>query len=445
MDIQNIKLDKIRVNKDNPRTITRDKFDKLVNSILVFPKMLEIRPIVVDGNMTALGGNQRTEALKRIAKMTSEKIHETLSGITDYQRMTKEEQNSLVQFWKDWMKSKEVPVINADNLTEDEKKQFIIKDNNSFGEWDFAELSEKWDTNILDDWGVDLPDDWCSPEEEKKEVEEDDFSEKDASNAETRVKSGDIWQLGEHRLMCGDSTKMEDVERLMNGEKADLYLTDPPYNVAYEGGTKDALKILNDSMDDESFRLFLMDAFTVADSVLKKGASFYIWHADSEGFNFRYAVKHCSWLLKQCLIWNKNSMVMGRQDYQWKHEPCLYGWKDGASHKFSSDRKQTTVLEFNRPNRNAEHPTMKPVGLFGYLIGNSSKKGDIVLDSFCGSGTTIIACEQLGRKARCMELSEHYASVIIERYIKFKGSAEDVFRLNLDGTKTYYNELYHGM
>ena len=319
METIKVKLGKLKINKDNPRTITKEKMDKLVNSILVFPKMLEIRPIVVDGNMTALGGNQRTEALKRISKMSDDYIQEKLSGISDYHRLTKEEQDTLIKFWKDWMKSKEVPVINADNLTDDEKKQFIIKDNNSFGEWDFAELQEKWDTSTLEDWGIDFPAEWYSPEKENKEVEEDDFTEEDAANAETRVKAGEIWSLGEHRLMCGDSTKKEDVERLMNGEMVDLYLTDPPYNIVYEGKTKDALTIKNDSMDDDSFRSFLIDAFLAADNVLKNGAVFYIWHSDSEGFNFRYAVKACKWLLKQCLIWNKNSLVMGRQDYQWIH------------------------------------------------------------------------------------------------------------------------------
>lgn len=291
MDIQKIKLDKIQINKDNPRTITKEKFDKLVNSILVFPKMLDIRPIVVDGNFIALGGNQRTEALKAISKMGITNISDRLAEVSDFQRMDKADQENLMIFWSKWLKNKDVPIINAETLTDDEKKQFVIKDNNGFGEWNFAELAEKWDTNILQDWGVDFPENWTSPEEETQEVKEDDFTEEDAANVKTRVKAGDIWQLGEHRLMCGDSTKKEDVEKLMQGEKADLYLTDPPYNVAYEGKTKDALTIKNDSMDDDSFRSFLIDAFLAADNVLKNGAVFYIWHADSEGFNFRYAVK----------------------------------------------------------------------------------------------------------------------------------------------------------
>lgn len=420
MDIQKIKLDKIRVNKDNPRTISKEKFDKLINSILVFPKMLEIRPIVVDKNFISLGGNQRTEALKAISKMEITTISERLTGLADFKRMDESEQKNTILFWNAWLDNKVVPIINTSTLKEYERRQFIVKDNAGFGEWDWDMLANSWDTDLLSDWGLDIPSDWNTPEE-SMDVKEDDFSEDDEVKAEMRVKSGEVWQLGEHRLMCGDSTKIDDMRILMGRENADLYLTDPPYNVAYEGKTKDSLKIKNDSMDDESFRLFLMDAFTVADSVLKKGASFYIWHADSEGFNFRYAVKHCSWLLKQCLIWNKNSMVMGRQDYQWKHEPCLYGWKAGASHKWYSDRKQTTILEFNRPSRNGEHPTMKPVLLFAYQINNSSNENDIVLDSFAGSGTTIIACEQSNRKARCMELDPRYCDVIIARWEKLTG------------------------
>ena len=253
----------------------------------------------------------------------------------------------------------------------------------------------------------------------EKPAEEDDF-DPDAK-FETKVKEGDIWQLGEHRLLCGDSTKTENVLRLLGEEKADCWLTDPPYNVAYEGKTKEKLTIKNDSKDDASFRAFLVDAFTAAAAGMKEGAAFYIWHADSEGFNFRYAVREAELMTKQCLIWNKNSMVMGRQDFQWKHEPCLYGWKPGASHHWYSDRKQTTVLNFDRPTRSEDHPTMKPVPLFGYQVQCSTKEGDIVMDTFSGSGTTIVACEQLKRKARCMELDPHYCNVIIARWEKLTG------------------------
>ena len=200
-----------------------------------------------------------------------------------------------------------------------------------------------------------------------------------------------------------------------------MLLTDPPYNVNYEGATKEKLTIKNDAMSDTAFRQFLSDAFVVADAYMKAGAVFYIWHADSEGFNFRFACREVGWKVRECLIWNKNAMVLGRQDYQWKHEPCLYGWKDGASHSWYSDRKQTTILDFNKPLRNGEHPTMKPLELIGYQIKNSSKKGDVILDLFGGSGSTLIACEQLNRKCFMMELDEHYCDVIIARWEKLTG------------------------
>jgi site-specific DNA-methyltransferase (adenine-specific) len=219
--------------------------------------------------------------------------------------------------------------------------------------------------------------------------------------------------------MCGDSTSVTDVEALCGGRQMDLLITDPPYNVNYEGGT--GMKIQNDNMEDEKFRQFLRDAFLTADTVMKPGATFYIWHADSEGYNFRGACHDIGWNVRQCLIWVKNSLVLGRQDYQWKHEPCLYGWKDGAGHNWYNDRKQTTVLEFDRPSRSAEHPTMKPVSLFDYQIKNSSKKGDAVLDLFGGSGTTIVCCEQNGRDAYLMEIDPKYTDVIIDRYEKLTG------------------------
>ena len=194
--------------------------------------------------------------------------------------------------------------------------------------------------------------------------------------------------------------------------------------MAYIGKTKDALTIENDKMADGDFRQLLVDAFKAANDNMKPGAAFYIWHADSEGFNFRGACKDVEWDVKECLIWNKNQMVLGRQDYQWKHEPCLYGWKPGAPHNWYSDRKQTTVIDMSKPNRSEDHPTMKPVGLFAYQIENSSKPGDIVLDSFAGSGTTMVACEKMGRKAMLMELDPKYCDVIIRRYIQESGNLD---------------------
>jgi site-specific DNA-methyltransferase (adenine-specific) len=232
---------------------------------------------------------------------------------------------------------------------------------------------------------------------------------------------GDVWLLGRHRLMCGDSTSIAHLERLCDGQLVDMWLTDPPYNVAYEGGTKEKLTIQNDSMGDDQFRLFLRDAYVAADAVMKAGAVFYIWHADSEGYNFRGAAKDAGWKIRQCLIWKKSSLVMGRQDYHWMHEPCLYGWKDGAAHLWATDRKQTTILQFDKPSRNGEHPTMKPVELFEYQMLNNTKGSDLVLDSFAGSGTTAIACEKHGRNARLMELDPKYCDVIVKRWQEFTG------------------------
>lgn len=235
---------------------------------------------------------------------------------------------------------------------------------------------------------------------------------------------GDIWLLGKHRLMCGDSTSADDAAKLMDGEQADLLLTDPPYNVAYEGGTQERLTIQNDNMEDTAFRQFLCNAFAVADTHMKPGASFYIWHADTEGYNFRGACRDVGWQVRQCLIWAKNTFVLGRQDYHWQHEPCLYGWKDGAAHLWTGDRTQTTIMNFDKPQRNGEHPTMKPVELFAYQVQNNTKAGNTVLDLFGGSGTTIIACEQLNRCGYLMELDPRYVDVIVKRYIGVTGKTD---------------------
>lgn len=232
---------------------------------------------------------------------------------------------------------------------------------------------------------------------------------------------GDVWILGEHLLVCGDSTKRETLVSIMNDSMADLLITDPPYNVAYTGKTNDALTIQNDSMEDAEFRSFLSEAFQNADDFMKAGAAFYIWHADSEGYNFRGACRDVDWQVRQCLIWVKNIFVMGRQDYHWRHEPCLYGWKSGAAHKWCNDRKQDTILKFDRPMSSREHPTMKPISLFSYQIKNNTKPGDIVLDLFGGSGTTLISCELSKRKARLIELDPKYCDVIVNRWHELTG------------------------
>jgi len=320
-----------------------------------------------------------------------------------------------------------VPTIDCSDMTESQKKAYIIADNKLAmnAGWDTAMLSIEM--KDLEDEGFDLAllgfDDkelnaLLEPEVTEGLTDEDAVPD---VPKEPKTKLGDIYILGNHRLMCGDSCSITDMEKLVNSRQVDMWLTDPPYNVAYEGKTKDALTIQNDSMDNEGFRQFLRDAYVTADTVMKAGAVFYIWHADSEGYNFRGAAHDAGWKVRQCLIWKKSTMVMGRQDYHWKHEPCLYGWKEGAGHLWSTDRKQTTILEFDKPSRNGEHPTMKPVALFEYQMLNNTKGGDIVLDSFGGSGTTLLAAEKHGRHAYLMELDPKYCDVIVKRWEDFTG------------------------
>lgn len=321
----------------------------------------------------------------------------------------------------------EVPCIRLLHLTEAQKRAYIIADNKLAlnAGWDEAMLKlELADLKALD-FDLDLTgfttdeiDALLADAGTEGLTDPDDTPE---PPAEPVSRLGDVWVCGHHRVMCGSSLEMTAMERLCGEQRVDMLLTDPPYNVAYTGKTKDALTIQNDSMGDEAFRTFLRDAFVTADAVLKTGAVFYIWHADSEGFNFRGACRDAGWQVRQCLIWQKNTMVMGRQDYHWQHEPCLYGWKDGAGHLWASDRKQTTLLKFDRPSRSKNHPTMKPVALFEYQLLNNTKGGDIVLDSFGGSGTTLIAAEKNGRVARIMELDPKYVDVIVKRWEEFTG------------------------
>jgi DNA modification methylase len=320
-----------------------------------------------------------------------------------------------------------VPVIVLDHLTDAQRKAYILADNK-------LALNAGWDVEMLrcelqelGDLGFDLALTGFNADEIAAltpEVLNPGLTDEDAV-PEVPVapvsRLGDVWVLGKHRVMCGDSTSIEAVERLCDGALVDMWLTDPPYNVAYEGKTKEALKIKNDEMTDAGFRQFLADSYIAANAVMKAGAVFYIWHADLEGYNFRGACKDAGWTVRQCLVWKKQTLVMGRQDYHWKHEPCLYGWKEGAGHLWAADRKQTTILEFDRPSRSSEHPTMKPVALFEYQMLNNTKGGDIVLDSFGGSGTTMLAAEKNGRIARLMELDPKYVDVIVKRWQDFTG------------------------
>lgn len=331
---------------------------------------------------------------------------------------------------------KEVPVVIADNLTPEEVAEFRLVDNKS-NESDW--IPELLKIEIPELPGLaDFDFDWDLPLDTEPQAHEDNYE--GVLPEEPKSRLGDVFRLGVHRLMCGSSTESEQVKKLMDGQLADMLLTDPPYGVDYEGGT--GMKIENDKLKGEEFLHFLADAFGAADEVLKPGAVFYIWHADSNGSIFRNACDMVGWEVRQCLIWVKNALVMGRQDYQWKHEPCLYGWKDGASHLWASDRKQTTVLEFDKPKKNDLHPTMKPIPLFDYQMKNNTKGGDIVLDLFGGSGTTIIAAEQNGRRGFCMELDPRYVDVIIDRWETFTG--ESAVRINEDGTETAWSEIKIG-
>lgn len=394
MKIEVVGIDEIKEYELNAKEHPREQIEQIKKSILDFGNN---DPIAIDSNGEIIEGHGRYIALKELG-------------------------------------FDEVEVIILGHLTEEQKKAYRLIHNKLTmnSDFDFELLEQElkeltaFDFN-MEDFGFDTSD---FEDFKPQEIEEDNFDVEAAAEQITEpiTKEGDIWQLGNHRLMCGDSTNEEDVVNLMNGNKADLLLTDPPYNVAYEGGTKEKLTIDNDDMSDGDFLNFLCSAFLNADSVMREGAAFYIWHADSEGFNFRSACKQVGWDIRQCLIWAKNSLVLGRQDYQWKHEPCLYGWKSGAAHYFINDRTQSTILEFNKPARNGEHPTMKPVDLFARIINNSSKKNELVLDLFGGSGTSIIASEQLNRNCYSMEYSPKYCDVIIKRWEELTGQKAELIK-----------------
>ena len=374
MEIVNKSIEEIKMYENNPRN-NDGAVEYVANSIKEFGFKV---PIVLDKNNIIVAGHTRYKAAK-LLKIT------------------------------------EIPCIIADDLSDEQVKAFRLIDNKAaeLSSWDIDllnlelenikdidmelfnfEISNILDNVVDDEYEVELPED-------------------------PKTKTGNIYKLGNHYLMCGDSTNTDDVKKLMNNQLADLIVTDPPYNVNYEGKTGDNLKIMNDNMENNQFYSFLESAFINLYESIKDGGSIYVFHADTEGLNFRKAMMSSGFKLAECLVWVKNAFVMGRQDYHWKHEPVLYGWKPGASHYFINDRSQSTVLEFDKPIRNEEHPTMKPIDLIAYLINNSSKKDEIVLDLFGGSGTTMIACEQTNRKAFIMELDPRYCDVIVDRWEKF--------------------------
>jgi len=393
MELKTVDLKEIHPYPNNPR-----KNDGAVKAVAESIRQCGyIAPIIVDENMEILAGHTRYKALKSMGRG-------------------------------------QIQIIVREGLTEEQKRKYRLLDNktNELADWDLDALEQE-----LADLDFDSFDFGFGVNAEKKVVE-DNYDE--PCPTVPKSERGQIYQLGRHRLMCGDSTDINDVEMLMGGECADMLLTDPPYNVDYHGT---AGTIENDSMEDSAFREFLRSAFYNAKFVMKPGAAFHIWHTDSEGYNFRGACRDVGLQIRQCLIWVKNSLVLGRQDFQWKHEPCLYGenpldfgltdeyedddhhpclygWKDGK-HYWYKNRKQTTILQFDKPTKSAEHPTMKPVLLFDYEMKCNTKPGQNVLDLFGGSGTTIIAAEQNDRCAFVMEFDPKYVDVIIDRWETFTG------------------------
>jgi DNA modification methylase len=372
-------VDQIKPNPSNPRIIKDDKFKKLVKSLRDFPEMMELRPIIVDESFVIQGGNMRFKALLSL-------------GYKD-----------LPDSW----------IKRSESLTPEQWREFVIKDNVGFGEWEWDQLSNDWDILKLEEWGLELPD----FEGLKIKAKEDDF-DVPIGGMETDIVLGDLFEVGNHRLLCGDSADCEHVKNLTGGGIIDLYITDPPYGVSYVGKTKQSLTIKNDAMTAEQTHELWRSVFNTTLTFLRDGASVYATVPPGLlQLGFMQVMVDAE-VLHQCMVWNKGQMVLGHSDYHYQHEPILYGWKPGAKRYFTKDRTKTTVLDFKKPLRNAEHPTMKPVELWSELISNSSNSGDIVYDSFLGSGTTMVASHQLNRKCYGMELDPKYCQVIVSRMLK---------------------------
>lgn len=385
---------KLKSNPKNPRKHTNEDISRIIKKIREFPEMLEKRPVVYDKDYIIIGGNLRYKGIKSL-------LNEGFALKAEYFSCA-----------IDW--------------SEEQIRQFIALDNISDGEWDLDLLAQQYTAPELEEWGLGVLSDRDSGETKEDEAPE-------VSNELSTSQLGEIYQLGRHKLICGDATKSEDVGKLMGGVLADMIFTDPPYNVDYEGKTKEKLKIENDKMENEEFYNFLYNAYFVLNEYSKKGAAIYVCHADSERVNFTLAYQKAGWKLAQVIIWAKQQFVMGRQDYHWQHEPILYGWKEGAGHYFVDDRTQTTLWNIDRPSQSKEHPTMKPIALVARAIKNNTKEGDIVLDTFGGSGSTLIACEQTGRISYISEIDPRFCDVIRRRYWKF--THEDNEEGWIEGTK----------
>ena len=405
-EMQLVPITKLVPYVNNARTHSPEQITKLRSSLREFGF---INPVIIDRDYGVIAGHGRILAAKE-------------EGI------------------------KEVPCVFADHLTEAQKKAYIIADNR-------MAMDAGWDEELLrveieSLQGMDF-DPLLTGFDEKElaalfddgiEAKEDDFDVDAELEKPCFSRLGDVWTLGRHRLVCGDSTKPETYTMLMGETKANLVITDPPYNVNYEGS---AGKIKNDNMAGEKFYEFLLAAFKNMESVMATDASIYVFHADTEGLNFRRAFADAGFYLSGCCIWKKQSLVLGRSPYQWQHEPVLYGWKKNGKHQWYTGRKETTIWEFDKPKKNGDHPTMKPIPLLAYPIGNSSMANSVVLDPFGGSGSTLIACEQTDRICRTIELDEKFCDVIVNRYIEQVGSADDVSVLR-DGKTYSYEEVTDG-
>ena len=405
-EMQLIPLGKLVPYVNNARTHSPEQLAKLRSSLREFGF---INPVIIDRDFNVIAGHGRIVAAKE-------------EGIT------------------------EVPCVFVDYLTEAQKKAYILADNR-------MALDAGWDEELLrieieslqgtdfdvslTGFGEDEIADLFAGDGEK-DVKDDDFDLSAALEKAAFVERGDIWTVGRHRLMCGDATSAEDVSALMDGKKANLIVTDPPYNVAFKSGS--GLSIQNDSMGNGEFYTFLYNSFQNMAEHLEKGGAAYVFHADTEGLNFRKAFVDAGFHLAGVCIWVKNSLVLGRSDYQWQHEPVLYGFLKNGKHPWYSDRKQTTIWNYDKPKRNKNHPTSKPLDLLGYPICNSSQENAIVLDTFGGSGSTLMACEQTNRICFMCELDEKYASVILRRYVEDTGDSENVF-VERGGEKFPYSAL----
>ena len=404
-EMERVPVDRLIPYINNARTHSPEQIKKLRASLREFGF---VNPVIIDREYNVIAGHGRIMAAKE-------------EGIT------------------------EVPCVYVDHLTEAQRKAYILADNR-------MALDAGWDEELLRveiDALREMDFDPMLAGFDEKELAalyagdgegaaDDDFDLSAALEKAAFVQPGDLWMVGRHRLMCGDATKPEDVQKLMDGKRANLIVTDPPYGVSFKSAS--GLTIQNDSIKAEEFYTFLLSAFNNMAEVLEKGGAAYVFHADTEGLNFRRAFIDAGFHLAGVCIWVKNSLVLGRSDYQWQHEPILYGFLQNGKHPWYSDRKQTTIWNYDKPKRNENHPTSKPLDLLGYPITNSSQENSIVIDTFGGSGSTMMACEQTGRECRMMELDPKYASVILRRFVEDFGSADQVY-VERDGARLMYADL----